>query len=454
MTQPTTLIVSIDTEEDSWRPARTGITVENIRELPRLHRVLERLGVRPTYFVTYQVAIRPWAAEILREIQARGTGEIGAHLHPWNTPPLDEELVPANTMALNLPQSLQVAKIATVTDALTTALGERPRSFRAGRWALGPSTTAALLECGYRVDSSVTPFQSWARHEHGPSHVGAPLDVYRLDGRGDACVPVPDGLLVEVPLTWGYSRGSVRHWARLHALLDQPVVRRLKLPAVASRLGLVKHIGLNLELETVEDMLTLSRHLIAQGVRYLHVSWHSSSLCPALNPFVTTAADVERFYARLETYFEGLSTMVPLESATVREAAEKLAPPPQPVVAGRTSAAVRPHERRLVVMSYHHPPDGAIGGMRWAALTKYLGPLGWKSWIVTAAPPAADADDNGATVSSCPRRRTLNDLYRALRLRGWPSGTAPPSDDVSEAASAGSRSALAQLRLEAAMLLS
>src|SRR2546428_11575364 len=120
MTRPITLVVSIDTEEDNWAPARTGITVDNIRELPRLHRVLERLGVRPTYFVTYQVAIRPWAAEILREIQARGTGEIGGHLHAWNTPPLDEELAPGNTMALNLPQSLQAAKIATVTDALTT----------------------------------------------------------------------------------------------------------------------------------------------------------------------------------------------------------------------------------------------------------------------------------------------------------------------------------------------
>src|SRR2546425_11600494 len=109
MTPPVTLVVSIDTEEDNWRPARTGITVDNVRELPRLHRLLERLGVRPTYFATYHVASDARATEILREIHERGAAEIGAHLHPCNTPPLDEAFVPANTMTLNLPQQLQAA---------------------------------------------------------------------------------------------------------------------------------------------------------------------------------------------------------------------------------------------------------------------------------------------------------------------------------------------------------
>ena len=62
MTPRVTLVVSIDTEEDNWQPVRTEATVDNIRELPRLHRALERVGVRPTYFVSYQVARRPWAA--------------------------------------------------------------------------------------------------------------------------------------------------------------------------------------------------------------------------------------------------------------------------------------------------------------------------------------------------------------------------------------------------------
>src|SRR2546426_5240235 len=438
MTRPITLVVSIDTEEDNWAPARTGITVDNIRELPRLHRVLGRLGVRPTYFVTYQVALRPWAADILRGISADGNGEIGAHLHPWNTPPLTDELVPRNTMLLNLPAPLQAVKIASLTNALQAATGERPRSFRAGRWGFGASTAAALLKCGYRVDSSVTPFESWARYDHGPSHVGAPLDVYRLDGLGDTRVPVPGGALVEVPVSCGYSRGPIHSWARLHALLNSSVARGLRLGAMASRAGVIRHIVLNPELEPVENMLTLSRHLIGQGVRHLHVSLHSPSLRPGLTPFAPTRADVERLYSALDTYLDRLSAFAPLQCATVAEAAERLA---KPATTGEAP------ERRLVVISYHHPPNASIGGMRWAGLTKYLRPLGWKSWIVTAAPAPA-TNGAGTVVVSCPPRTTLNDLYRRIRL---PSGEiAAPVAHGSE--SNGRGGLLAQLRLEVAVL--
>src|SRR5689334_1222646 len=83
MTRPLLLVVSIDTEEDNWEPARTGTTVENIRELLVLDRFFERLGVRATYFTSYQVAVTPWSAELLRDLVPGGRAEIGAHLHPW-----------------------------------------------------------------------------------------------------------------------------------------------------------------------------------------------------------------------------------------------------------------------------------------------------------------------------------------------------------------------------------
>jgi hypothetical protein len=403
---PVTLLVSIDTEEDNWMPARSGITVENIRELPRLHRMFGSLGVRPTYFATYQVAIQSWAAGILRDVCADGTGEVGAHLHAWNTPPLDEAAVARNTMLLNLPKALQVAKIATLTDALQAATGRRPSSFRAGRWGFGQSTAAALLECGYKVDSSVTPFQSWARYDDGPSHVGAPLDPYRLNGRGDPRVPVSQGPLVEVPVSSGYTRGSARDWSRLHALLDRSDVRRLRLPGMVSKLGLIRHVTLNPEMESLDDMLAVSQRLMDQGVRHLQVTWHSASLCPGMTPFVATRADAERVYETLARYVDRLAGMTSLRFATVGEAAQTLV---EPVTAAPAA------ERRLVVISYHHPPDGAIGGMRWAGLTKHLRPQGWKSWILTAASPSPSANGSGAVVISCRPRMTLNDVY--LRLR-------------------------------------
>src|SRR5438045_2912616 len=157
MSPPILLIVSVDTEEDNWRPCRDGVTIENIRELPRLDALFQRLGVRATYFTTYQVAIHEWAAATLRQLRADGA-EIGAHLHPWNTPPLDEAFLPRNSMLTNLPAGLQFAKLERLTDSLRSAIGRRPRAFRAGRYALGPEAARALVRCGYAVDSSVTPY--------------------------------------------------------------------------------------------------------------------------------------------------------------------------------------------------------------------------------------------------------------------------------------------------------
>lgn len=106
--------------------------------------------------------------------------------------------------------------------------------------------------------------------------------------------------------------------------------------------------------------------------------------------------------------------------------------------------------RRLVVISYHFPPDGSIGGMRWAGLTKYLTGHGWRSWVITAA--AASDGAPGVTVHSCPRRRTLNDHYHDLRARVTSAAQAAEGDG----APAGDprESWLTRLRLEAAMLLS
>src|SRR3989475_6490786 len=186
------LIVSIDTEEDNWQPSRSGVTVENIGELGRLARFLDRLGVRPTYFTAYQVAIQERAAETLREVCAAGSAEIAAHLHPWNTPPLTEAFVPRNSMLKNLPADLQMAKLQQLTAALEEAFAFRPTVFRAGRYGLGRDTVAALMRCGYRVDSSVAPFINLESVDDGPSFVGAPIVPYRQGPDRDVRQPAPN----------------------------------------------------------------------------------------------------------------------------------------------------------------------------------------------------------------------------------------------------------------------
>jgi len=80
--------------------------------------------------------------------------------------------------------------------------------------------------------------------------------------------------------------------------------------------------------------------------------------------------------------------------------------------------------RRLLVITYHFPPDGAIGGQRWAGLSKYLARLGWEVHIITAAAGGPQQPSPGVHQHFCCRRRTLNDVYKtfAHRLRQRSNG--------------------------------
>ena len=429
MSDITQILVSIDTEEDNWEPARDGNTVENIRELPQLDRLFERLGVRATYFATYMVASTGWSAEILRGLATSGRAEVGAHLHPWNTPPLLSPMTRRNTMLTNLPVDEQVAKLRTLTGVLRSALGERPWAFRAGRWGFDGSTASALIECGYRVDSSVTPGRSWYEDD-GPSHVGAPLGVYRLDNKGDHRIPSPHGTLVEVPLSWGYRHQWWNAAEVLHRVIDRPGFARTHLLVLGERLHLVNLAVMSPEIADVDDMVLLAKKLLDRGVQHLHVSFHSPSLRPGLSPFVQSQADVDRLYGRIESLIEQLAALTRVEFATVSEGADRLVPhrsAPQGVLIPVISP-----ERKLVVLSYHFPPDGAIGGLRWAGLTKYLAAHGWQSWVITGAPDTGVPIDR-VEVMSRPRWPILNDVYRAFRMSRVAKGAATQASRRSNA---------------------
>src|SRR5256884_5780381 len=64
---------------------------------------------------------------------------------------------------------------------------------------------------------------------------------------------------------------------------------------------------------------------------------------------------------------------------------------------------------RLLVITYHFGSNGAVGGLRWTGITKYLVRLGWEVRVITAAPP------EHASVESCPRFWTILDTCRLLR---------------------------------------
>jgi len=386
-------VLSVDTEEDNWESVRTGLSAENVRELPRFADFLARRGVRPTFFTTHEVARRPWAAGLLRDITAGGRGEIAAHVHPWNTPPFSGMPPSGGTMLCHYPVEAQAAKLGVLRDTLAEHTGLRPVSFRAGRFGAGRETILALIRTGFTVDSSVTPFHSWRRYDDGPDFVGAPTSVYRLDGRGDLRTPVADGPIIEVPLSAGYTRFALPRWPRIASLAHDRYARWFHLPGVAARAGLVQLTILSPEVAPIRHMVALTRRLVEGGASHLHLFLHSSSLRPGLTPFVTSRADLEHLYGALDRYLDALSGIAPVAFRTVAEtaAAATCAPLATSTLPRRDvlPLVVAPPQacapRRLLLVSYHFAPDVTGGASRWGRLTKNLARLGWDVHALTAS---------------------------------------------------------------------
>ena len=320
----TLVICSVDTEEDNWEPRRDGVTVNNVGQLPRLGELMGELNAPLTYFVTHAVAANAASCRVLRKLVDQGNSEIAAHLHPWNTPPLTESISPPNLMLNNLPASLQFSKLRQLSDRLEDALGQSPASFRAGRSGLGSSTIDVIRRCGYTIDSSVMPFYD-LRPAHGPSFVGVPNRAYCIGESGNALDPQTAGPVLEIPMSSAYSRVPFELWDAIHRRLGSRVGRALRLRGVAARAGLFSKITLRPELENVEDMLRLSRTLIAQGSSHLQIMWHSPSLLPGISPFVRTFAERDRLLARIRGFIEGLRQGASVRFVTLSQAAQSLA---------------------------------------------------------------------------------------------------------------------------------
>ena len=289
------LLVIIDTEEEfDWdRPLRsTPYTVGSSGAQIRAQEIFARVGLKPTYLVDYPIAASPQGYGPLPDWVRGGTAQVGAHLHPWVNPPFEEKEARRFSFPGNLPEALEQAKLVALTHAIEQGFGLRPTIYKAGRYGVGAATAAILERLGYLIDASVVPEKSFPEDD-GP-------DFTRCFGR-----PYwfgRNGTLLELPLTSGYF-GSLRGIARLlYPRLASAAGRALKLPGIASRLGLLTRSVATPEGESVAEAKALTRALHQDGQRIFCVTYHSPSLEPGHTPYVRSAADLARFLAWLEDY--------------------------------------------------------------------------------------------------------------------------------------------------------
>lgn len=201
-------------------------------------------------------------------------------------------------MMCALDHDLNRAKIETVTQALESELGVRPRSFRTGRWGFGPSVAQPLAELGYRIDSSVSPFIDWSGLG-GPDYRSALPVPYRFAPERPFEVD-PAGSMVQVPTTVGFLRGEQTSANRIRTALERSWVRHVKVIGVLDRMGFFAKRWLSPETSSGRDMVRLAATLLAAGVPVLGMTFHSCTLLPGATPFVRDRSDRAAFLARIE----------------------------------------------------------------------------------------------------------------------------------------------------------
>lgn len=316
-----TLVVTIDTEEDTWRPRPGESSAENIRELPRLQEIFDEHGIRPTYLVTYQVVESPWAAEYLGHLHRSGRAEVGCHLHPWNTPPVQRRSSASTTLIRNLEPSLLRSKLRKLIDRIREQAGVEPTSFRAGRWGISSAALEVLVDEGIRTDSSVLPHLEWHDGDDTPAFGDVPDRPYRLDPRGDIQRPSTRGGVVEVPPTVGFTRTPWNRWASVDRAARARFLRNLHLPGLLARAGLLERIPLTPEIATSGKMTDVTRSALDQDLPVLNLFFHSASLLPGATPYVSTEGERDAFLERIRSYLEALNEMTTVRSATLDEVA-------------------------------------------------------------------------------------------------------------------------------------
>jgi len=287
------LLVVVDTEEEfDWtKPfSRDSTSTGSIPDQAAAHEIYDRLGIVPTYVVDYPVATDPASVTFLRKLKEAGRAEIGAHLHPWVTPPHVEEMNRRNSYHCNLPPHLERAKIESITNAIDAAFGARPTVFKAGRHGFGANTAAVIAELGYKVDCSQLPHTSLVADE-GPDFRGTPAEPYWLDqARG----------LLEVPVTIGFFGRAAGLGPRAQWLFDNIAANRLRIPGLLARSGLVARSRLTPEGVPADEQCRLIEAMAARGHRTFSLVYHSPSLAPGHTPYVRTESELAAFLAALE----------------------------------------------------------------------------------------------------------------------------------------------------------
>jgi len=317
----THFLITIDVEGDNVWAHPERVSTENAGHLSAFQALCETYGLRPTYLTNHEMATSQVYRDFASDVVRRNVGEVGMHLHAWDSPP-DEPLTAEDyrhaPYLIDYPEATLRRKVRYMTDLLESTFQTKMVSHRAGRWAMNATYAQALVECGYLADCSVTPHVSWRNTPGAPSGSGgtdyskAPEKPYFID-LSDVTREGESNLL-EIPMTIVTS--------------DSPI-RRIS-HAVSSRCGSFARAAVNRVLPSIQwmrpngrnvkSMLQIMHRKRAEGAIHVEFMIHSSELMPGGSPTFRTRESIDKLYADMEHVFAATQGLIPSTVAEFRAA--------------------------------------------------------------------------------------------------------------------------------------
>lgn len=314
-------LITIDTEGDNIWSRTRDVTTRNARSMPRFQELCERYGLKPTYLTNYEMARDSFFVEFARDAQARGTAEVGMHLHAWHSPPFGDPLTSDDyrhhPYLIEFPENIVREKIVAMTRLLEETFDCAITSHRAGRWSMNAHYANSLADLGYTVDCSATPYVSWASHKGDPRLSGGtdyrfcPEGAYFADDN-DMTRP-GHGRLLEMPMT------IAPRYPLTHRHVPAALLRISKAQAVIKRI--LPNDWLRPMRGNLAEMTRVIDVCSAESRPYAMFMTHSSELMAGGSPNFKTQHHIDALYDDLEQLFDYSTRQYCYTGATLSTAA-------------------------------------------------------------------------------------------------------------------------------------
>lgn len=302
-------LITIDTEGDNlweWKQGQK-ITTRNTLYLNRFQTLCNRFKFKPVWLSNWEMLQDKLFIDFAKKVEEERTGEIGMHLHAWNTPPFfdlqqfEESEAP---YLIEYPTEIMEEKIKSVTKEIEAKIGIKPTSHRAGRWATDERYFKLLEKYGFTVDCSVTPSVNW-EHKQGqtPNSKGS-----NYSKNPSSCYWLNNGnRLLEVPVTIKKSHKIFKASKKTPKAIASSFYHAL----------IGESLWLRPNGQNLEQMKYIIESAEKNNSKYVMFMLHSSELMPGGSPTFKTKESIENLYNDLESLFSFASNS--FEGVTLRD---------------------------------------------------------------------------------------------------------------------------------------